>query len=363
MASGRSRAEDELLRQRKADSLRRTAATAHTTAIPVISLKPFLENDLQGMQNVAETWDRACKNVGFLKVVDHGVPTQQIQHCWETAKHFFDRPLHEKRSVPMTDSYPYGYQGLGMENLVLSLDQAEDQNSPGDIKEMFNLCLGGLKTDDSLPTPQWPPQSEEMQKAWKLYYRALEGLAEMLYRVCALALSLPQDWFEKYIDCHRNVIRAISYPEQTSAPKPGQVRASTHTDYGALTLLRLGGPHSGGLQAMDRSGEWIPIDVDEDEDAFVVNLGDLMARWTNDRWLSTPHRVINPPLDGAVGTRQSIAYFCNINMNAIVECIPTCRDGQGGARYGPTTAGEHLMRKHQATVAGKLCYDAGVQAS
>ncbi len=92
----------------------------------------------------------------------------------------------------------------------------------------------------------------------------------------------------------------------------------------------------------------------------MINLGDMMARWTNDRWLSTPHQVVNPPQEtAATARRQSIAYFCNVNMDARVECIPTCRDAaEGGAKYEPIAAGEWLMRKHAQTVAGKLCYEA-----
>jgi isopenicillin N synthase-like dioxygenase len=94
---------------------------------------------------------------------------------------------------------------------------------------------------------------------------------------------------------HRNVVRAIHYPAQKppAVPKPGQVRASAHTDYGSLTILRLGGEFPGGLQVMGATGEWIDVSTTAEEDAFVINLGDLMARWTNDRWMSTPHQVIN----------------------------------------------------------------------
>ena len=102
------------------------------------------------------------------------------------------------------------------------------------------------------------------------------------------------------------------------------------------------------------------VSATDEEDAFVISLGDMMARWTNDRWLSTPHQVVNPPQEtAATARRQSIAYFCNVNMDARVECIPTCRDAaEGGAKYEPIAAGEWLMRKHAQTVAGKLCYEA-----
>ena len=101
--------------------------------------------------------------------------------------------------------------------------------------------------------------------------------------------------------------------------------------------------------------------VQDASDGFVINLGDLMARWTNDRWLSTPHRVVNPA-DGeaARARRQSLAYFVNVNMDADIECIPTCH-GDDGSKYPTIKAGEHLLTKHQQTVAGKLCYEAAAR--
>lgn len=273
-----------------------------------------------------------------------------------------------------------------MENLLASLDK--ENASPGDLKELFNVCLGPeAPLDPELLPPRWPARSERMRYAWTEYYRALQRLSEELYGVCALALGLvrprprrtapaasaaasdrppvhppqPIDWFADKIGRHRNCLRAINYPEQRHAPTPGQLRASTHTDYGALTILRLGGAHPGGLQALGLGGEWVA--VQDASDGFVINLGDLMARWTNDRWLSTPHRVVNPA-DGeaARARRQSLAYFVNVNMDADIECIPTCH-GEDGSKYPTIKAGEHLLTKHQQTVAGKLCYEAAASSS
>jgi len=344
--------EGSLQAQRKK---RARTSDAAPLGIPVISLKPFIEGGDEGKAKVAKEWDRACREVGFLTVVDHGVPAAVIEEMWEQTIAFFDRPLEAKRGVPMTDDYPYGYQGMGMENLEASLDG--EKSKPGDIKEMFNMCLGtGVANDSELPTPRWPEGSAAFEAAWSEYYAALAALSSKLYRVCALALGLSEEWFEPKTSRHRNALRAINYPEQRTPPLPGQLRASMHTDYGALTILRLGGQHSGGLQVMGTLGSWVDVDTGG-QDAFVINLGDLMARWTNDRWLSTPHRVINPPDEkAAMARRQSIAYFCNVNMDTSVECIPTC-EGEGGAKYEPIVAGEHLMRKHSAVVAGKLCYN------
>eukprot|EP00965_Chrysotila_dentata_P091534 3022320-Pleurochrysis_carterae.AAC.1 len=154
---------------------------------------------------------------------------------------------------------------------------------------------------------------------------------------------------------HRSVIRAINYPADEQ-PSRGQLRASTHTDYGAFTVLRLGGASADGLQLMRRDGSWIDVCLSSGEDCFVINLGDLMARWTNDRWVSTPHRVVNLTTgEERSSRRQSIAFFCNVNMDAKIACIPTCVDAQGGEKYPPITAGEHLLKKHWQTMAGNPC--------
>ena len=150
-----------------------------------------------------------------------------------------------------------------------------------------------------------------------------------------------------------------SYPPLSTALEPGQTRASAHTDYGAVTILRSGGP---GLQVLNREDVWVDV-PDMDESSFIVNLGDLMSRWTNGRWLSTPHRVIVPDegkTDAESGApvvakaRQSIAFFHNMDMDASIETIPTCLAADGTSKYPPILAGDHLMKKHNAATQGQL---------
>lgn len=259
--------------------------------IPAISIQAFRGGSEEAKHAVAEQWDHACREVGFIKIVDHGVPKDVIDRCWRATTAFFERPLEEKNTVPMTSDYPYGYTAMGGENLLASLDK--DVKNPGDLKEMFNVCIGSSAPASDHPKPRWPAESEELQAAYTEYNAALAELASTLYRVCALALDLDEHWFASKNSQHRNVVRAIHYPAQKPpiVPQPGQVRASMHTDYGSLTILRLGGEFPGGLQVMGATGAWVDVTSTEEENAFVINLGDLMARWTNDRWLSTPHQV------------------------------------------------------------------------
>ena len=143
-----------------------------------------------------------------------------------------------------------------------------------------------------------------------------------------------------------------NYPDLDKPPLPGQLRASAHTDYGTLTIL-LPDDAPGGLQVKARGDDrWLP--VPHVPGAFVINLGDLMRRWTNDKWESTLHRVVPPPEDAEGSTRrQSIAFFHNINADYVVECIPTCTDKDNPPKYPPITAQDHLMQKHLASLGKK----------
>ena len=167
-------------------------------------------------------------------------------------------------------------------------------------------------------------------------------------RVFAVALKMPEDAFEPTIDKPISALRALNYPEQAVPPKPGQLRAGAHTDYGSLTIL-LPQPGSGGLQIVDPSGNW--IDVPPVPGAFVINIGDLMARWTNDRWVSTLHRVVNPELAaGASSRRQSFAFFHQPNWDQEIVCLPTCLAAGETSKFEPVRSGPYLMSKFQSTV-------------
>jgi isopenicillin N synthase-like dioxygenase len=174
----------------------------------------------------------------------------------------------------------------------------------------------------------------------------MEALSRRLFQVFALALGLPPDHFEAYFAGHNSTLRVINYPPQEVPPKPGQLRAGAHTDFGAFTIL-LSQNASGGLQVRTRDGRW--IDIDAAPGSFVINIGDLMMMWTNDRWLSNLHRVANPASEFArTERRQSIAFFANPREEALIECIPTCVAPRAAPRHPPVIAGEHRLQKIRA---------------
>jgi isopenicillin N synthase-like dioxygenase len=195
----------------------------------------------------------------------------------------------------------------------------------------------------------FPPTLPELEPALAAYFTALLDLSARMMGWFAVALGLPRDYFAVLIDESPSALRVIDYPHREQLPLPGQLRAGAHTDYGTLTLL-LQDDAPGGLEVLDpRTEQWTAVPAVPG--AFVVNLGDLMARWTNDRWRSTLHRVVNPPRDHAGSTRrQSIAFFHNANYHTLVECLPTCVVAGEVPRHAPVEAGPHLMSKFHRTV-------------
>jgi isopenicillin N synthase-like dioxygenase len=193
----------------------------------------------------------------------------------------------------------------------------------------------------------WPSRPHDIRPVLTAYYRAMSNLALTMMRIFALGLGLDENYFDRKIDRHISRLRLRNYPPQDATPLPGQLRAGAHSDYGSLTILATE-DRPGGLQAHNAAGDW--VDVPIFPGCFIVNIGDLMARWTNDAWVSTLHRVVNPPPDaGAESRRLSLVFFHNPNYDAEVSCIPTCVKPGETPKYPSTTSGEHLRRLFLAT--------------
>jgi isopenicillin N synthase-like dioxygenase len=303
----------------------------------VINLAGF---DPAHKQSSAKAIGKACEEIGFFTITGHGLDPKFLDQMRDATKRYFDRPVLEKKGIVMTEEYPYGYSGFAEENLAAGYGQ---EQLP-DLKESF--CIGPYNALAGMPAVQWPQQPADLQKVWLAYYQQMEQLAAKLLRLFAVALKLPEDWFDAKIDRHRSALRALNYPEMKQDPKPGQIRAGAHTDYGSLTILMQDAV--GGLQVKTRKGEW--QDAPPVPNAFVINLGDLMSRWSNDKWVSTLHRVVNPP---SRARRQSIAFFHNINHDQVVSCIPTCTDQKNPPKYKDILAWDLLMEKHLLSVGGK----------
>ncbi len=314
--------------------------------ISVVDLSGFVGGSTAQRTAVGEAIDRACRDVGFFTVVGHGVGSAQIEELHGAALAFFDLPLEDRLAVAMPEpGYPYGYSPLRAEALNRSLGG----EAPPDLKETFNVGpidppprpLDEMDDDDerAVYAPNlWPAALPELRPAVEAHYRAMASLSVTLMEAFAIALGLADDAFAGHIDRHGSALRLAHYPDIGAASAGANIRAGAHTDYGTLTILWTDG--TPGLQVESVDGSW--FDVEPVDGGLIVNLGDLMQRWTNDRWRSTMHRVV----PGAPGRRVSIPFFHNANWDARIECII---DHGEAPRHPPITAGRHLMDKFRST--------------
>ena len=317
--------------------------------IPVIDIAPFLEGTPDGIARVAEQLGRACEDIGFFQITGYGVAEEFIQSVYDVSRRFFDLSDEDKAvaAQPAPDQVR-GWTAVGMEGLSYSLDAV----APGDLKEKMDMGPFDVPDDEyhrgAAAGPHfapnvWPSAIPEMRPLWESYFAQMSEVSRQLMRIFAVALSLDIDYFEDKIDEHISMFRVLNYPDQPEPPLPGQLRAGAHSDYGSLTLLRQE-QRPGSLQVMTKDGTW--FDVPVIKGALVVNIGDLMAEWTNDRWVSTLHRVINPPRDQANDSRRiSLVFFHQPNYDAMISCLPTCLIPGEEAKHRAISSGEHLFSK------------------
>lgn len=301
---------------------------------------------------VAGSIDAACREIGFFQIVGHDLDPSREHEAWDLAEAFFRLPTADRIAVSIPDGDAYGYGSFAVERLAAGIGA----DTPPDLKETFSIGpaphQGELPADRAAAfvysaTP-WPAALPEMEHVMRDYYDALAGLAGRLLSIMALGLDLDPDTFATSVDRHTSALRLLHYPDvEPGGVLPGQLRAGAHSDYGTLTLLRQD-EAPGGLQVRSVDGAW--HDVAAADGAYVVNVGDALERWTNDRWRSTLHRVVVPPPDaGSSCERHSIAFFHNANWDAVIECLPGCVDPGAEPRYPPVTAGRHLMEKFRST--------------
>jgi len=278
-----------------------------------------------------------------------------INRAFKTAGRFFDQPEAEKlRSKPPRSAAARGYHAILTKNLAKTIGQ----DNPPDLREQFYIGAPVPRADEFSHIPEaadlyaeniWPETPADYRSVFTDYYWAMEALGGSLMRVFALALEMPETYFDDKIDRHFANLPANHYPPPTGEPLPNQVRCGEHTDFGSLTILALNDA-PGGLQVKMKDGGWLDVTTERGE--FVVNIGDMMQRWTNDRWLSNLHRVVNPPVEMYSGSRRmTIAYFLHPNYDAEIACLPSCCGPDNPERYAPVRAGDLMRQKLEARAA------------
>ncbi|HQT45732.1 MAG TPA: 2-oxoglutarate and iron-dependent oxygenase domain-containing protein [Acidocella sp.] len=313
--------------------------------IPVIDFAPFLSGDDAARLAVARRIGAACRDIGFFYVVNHGVPEAVVAQVYAQTKRFFTLPEAQKAAIAIENSPCHrGWFRLGAENL-----DPERQARDGDLKEGIKigrdlppghpLVLAGTPLHGPNQWPDLPGWREIMQN----YYNRMVALGTELLHALAHALGIDADYFDDWLNAPMTTLGPLHYPPQRGRITEAQLGAGAHTDYGCLTLLSQDA--AGGLQVRNAAGVW--LDAPPIPGSFVVNIGDMMERWTNGVFTSTPHRVINT----SGQARFSLPFFFDPDFSTPVACIPTCLAPGGAAKYPPTTAGQHLLDKINASFA------------
>lgn len=318
---------------------------------PVIDIAAYRRPDGSGGERAAVSRQlaEACERTGFFAVTGHGVPQTVIAELVSQAYAFFDRPTAEKLQVKRPrPEQNRGYIAPGDERLA----RLRGVETPPDLKELFTIGPFDLPDETYYTGPAaypsfaanlWPARPPGLRPALQAYWRQLERVAGTLCRIFGDALGLPPDFFDSKIDRHISQLRIMHYPTPQSRPLPGQLRTGAHSDLGMMTLL-YSDNDVGGLEVMDREDRWVA--VPPIQGAFTVNLGDLMMRWTDDRWRSTLHRVVNPPDDAAWRSRRlSVGMFFIPNYDAVVAPIGRTPS----SRYQPITVADYRTSRFANT--------------
>ncbi len=321
------------------------AAKVSLEAIPVIDIAPLRHGPEAARMQTARAIGKACRDIGFFYVVNHGVPEALTARVYAEAKRFFAQPPEKKAEIAIEKSACHrGWFQIGGENL----DPARQKKS-GDFKEGIKIGrdLGPEHPRVRAGTPLHGPNQWPDLPGWRAvmqeYYDAMEALGRGLMQAFALALGMEATYFDGWLDVPMTTLGPLHYPPQIGHITEAQLGAGAHTDFGCLTILAQ--DDNGGLQVRNKDGVW--IDAPPVPGSFVVNIGDMMERWTNGVFTSTLHRVVN--VSGR--ERYSLPYFFDPDFAAPVSCLQTCLQPGETPKYPPTTAGQHLLDMINASFA------------
>ncbi|KAG5473686.1 hypothetical protein LSCM1_04313 [Leishmania martiniquensis] len=315
--------------------------------LPVIDIAPLYEDNKEELLSVAHAIDAACRTWGFFYITGHNVPKGRHAKLTEMAKAFFALPTEEKRRIDIEKTANHrGYGSYEAEQL--------DPSHPTDWKETFDMgfhlpldhpsVVAGKPLRGPNNHPTW---IEGWRELMEQHYSDMQRLALLLLRALAVAIDVEKDFFVSKFHEPLSVFRMIHYPALPE--EKGRVVCGAHTDYGIVTLLYQ--DMAGGLQVKNLQGEW--LDAPPIEGSYVVNIGDMMAMWSNGRYKSTLHRVLSPGVE-----RISMPFFCEPNPDTVISSLPNCFDEANPPKFPDVKAGDWLLKRFQQTYA----YRAGIHA-
>lgn len=306
-------------------------------SLPLISVAGLNSEDPAVRAETARQLGVACREIGFFYAIDHGIPEDVMAGAFANSKRVFELPLETKQAMSIKKSpHNRGYVAMADEKL--------NPEAGADMKEAFNIG-----TDFPADHPDvlagkpfrgvnfWPPL-DGWREAMLGYFDGCLNLGRLIHKGFAIDLGLPEDFFVQHLTSPIATLRMLRYPASAGQIDREDGGAGAHTDYGNVTLLAT--DKVAGLQVLTRQGQW--IDAPHVPGAFVCNIGDCLMRWSNDTYVSTPHRVRPPEQE-----RYSIAFFLEVNPDSIVDP----RDVIPGEapKYEPITCAEYLTARLNAT--------------
>ncbi len=306
-------------------------------SVPVVDFAPFLAGT--GKAGVAVQIRDACEGTGFFRLAGHGVPQAAVDAAFDASRRFFAQPLEARLALKLNPVQNRGYQPLGSRMYPDKAD-APDLNESFKVQHEYPADDPDLLAGNRVHAAnRWPDEAAlpGFRAALTGYYGEMERLSEALLRAFALALDLEEGWFLGFFRKPLTQINLLHYPPHPPAATGRQFGLRPHADTTAFTVLAQ--DDAGGLQ-VERPGGW--IDVPPSPGQFVINIGDMMARWTNDRFASTPHRVINR----SGRERYSVPFFAIPDFDAVVECLPSCRGPGNPPKYPPRQVGAFMLNSN-----------------
>ncbi|PBC37568.1 2OG-Fe(II) oxygenase [Rhodococcus sp. ACPA4] len=313
--------------------------------VPIIDISTFTGGADIDRQSIARQVDLAASTVGFMQVVGHGIQPKVLDRFTAATDEFFALPESTKRKYSTPPHINRGYTPPRAEALANSLGII----TAADLFEAFNIGVDpadhaspDLDPVDYAPTI-FPGETTDFESAVTAWFGEARRVAHTMADIFALALHLPIDYFRQFTTHSLDVLRINNYqlPHPDVTLESEQMGMGAHTDYGIVTVLWA--DQVPGLEILDSQRVWHP--VQPADGALLVNLGDALARWTNDRWISTMHRVAPPRVDGRLVPRRSAAFFHDGNPETVIACLPGCTGPGNPPRYEPVTVKEHITAK------------------
>lgn len=302
------------------------------TEIPLIDIGPLADPAGQGLERAVGAIADACETAGFFYVTGHGVPIAQVEAVFAAADWFFALPQPERDALDVARSpnfrgyVPMGITGPGVPRRMLEAFQMMLELGPDDPDVRAGSIMHGPNV--------WPPDAPEFRAAMTAYYTAMTSLSDRLLAGFARALGLEPGHFREFFRKPLTQLRLLHYPPQPPQDRDAVLGVEAHTDTGAFTILAQ--DETGGLEVRNRAGRW--IEATPIAGSFVVNIADMMQRWTNGRFVSTPHRVANRGHSG----RISIPFFANPDYEAVVSPLPGCVPAGAEPAYPPLACGPYV---------------------